>query len=602
MVDSWARAVIVALVGALVAFETAVPASAGITVEVAADQAEGTAREQIELYGASHALVIGNDAYTAGWPALRNAVADAREVAKTLEGQGFDVTMLTDLNAEGMRKALKEFLVLTGADPEARLLVWYAGHGHSADGEGFLVPVDAPAPGDPSFALYALPMRDVGTMVRLAKLKHVLAIFDSCFAGTIFEARAGAPPPAITRATLLPVRQFVASGDADQTVADNGSFRTLFLRAISGEEGADANGDGYVTGSELGSFLADRVTNLTGGAQTPRYGKLLDVNFDRGDFVFVLPGGATAAPAAAVPEPTQPAVEPAEAEVALLGEPSYAEERAWQETGDDSAELGAFLAQFPAGAYRNMAGQKFGAPPEPAAAEPDPPAHACDKYAAHPDDPGRAGRGVAWGGMPTAKALAACREAVAAFPDAPRFAYQLGRALVKDGLHEEAIESLQGAANAGYVPAIDLLAWMHQTGRGFENDNEGAFELYERAAKQGYAPSQYALATALETGLGVEQDPLEALVWYRAAAGQGFASAQVRMADVLNAGLLGETNPLEALVWYDIALRRLPADERAGATERRQALVDSLLPEDVALAAQLAQAWRPATPIVPAIE
>ena len=92
------------------------------------------------------------------------------------------------------------------------------------------------------------------------------------------------PPAAITRATTLPVRQFLTSGDADQTVSDDGQFRELFVRAILGEEPADANSDGYLTASEIGMYLGDRVTNLTESAQTPRYGKLRDKDYDRGDF------------------------------------------------------------------------------------------------------------------------------------------------------------------------------------------------------------------------------------------------------------------------------------------------------------------------------
>ena len=56
-------------------------------------------------------------------------------------------------------------------------------------------------------------------------------------------------PPAITRATTLPVRQFLTSGDAEQKVSDDGMFRKLFVRALKGEERADANDDGYMTAS-----------------------------------------------------------------------------------------------------------------------------------------------------------------------------------------------------------------------------------------------------------------------------------------------------------------------------------------------------------------
>jgi len=52
------------------------------------DTGDGT--EQVTLYGASYALVIGNDAYTNGWPRLANAGNDARAVARELELRGFE--------------------------------------------------------------------------------------------------------------------------------------------------------------------------------------------------------------------------------------------------------------------------------------------------------------------------------------------------------------------------------------------------------------------------------------------------------------------------------------------------------------------------------
>ncbi|MBU0767729.1 MAG: caspase family protein, partial [Proteobacteria bacterium] len=263
----------------------------GIAVKIRAeDSISAPVTETLQLYDKSYALVIGIDKYTNGWPPLHNAVSDAQEVATELKNRGFEVTFKKNTQSSELQQSLKKFFAIQGSDPEARLLLWYAGHGHTIKGEGFLVPADAPQPISPEFKLKAVHMRDFGGFMRLAESKHVFAIFDSCFAGTIFEARAGAVPAAITRVTTLPVRQFISSGDANQTVSDDGAFRKFFLRGIRGEERADANGDGYITASEMGLYLFDRVTNLTEQAQTPRYGKLRDPDFDRGDFVFLLPG------------------------------------------------------------------------------------------------------------------------------------------------------------------------------------------------------------------------------------------------------------------------------------------------------------------------
>jgi formylglycine-generating enzyme required for sulfatase activity len=264
-------------------------ASRGLELELkSSDKPNAPLAGSVQLYQASYALVIGIDRYTNGWPALRNAVNDARAVATKLEGHGFDVTLRENLKADDFRRTLREFFARTGRDPEARLLLWYAGHGHTVDGEGFLVPADAPRGNDPDFLVDALPLRDFGSLVRLAKSKHVLSIFDACFAGTVFEARGGVPTAAITSKTTKPVRQFITSGDAGQQVRDDGSFREYFLRALSGDEKADFNDDGYVTGEELGLFLSQRMTALTQASQTPKSGKLHDVRFNQGDFVFAL--------------------------------------------------------------------------------------------------------------------------------------------------------------------------------------------------------------------------------------------------------------------------------------------------------------------------
>ncbi len=325
-------------------------AESGVLVEVrASDAADAPVVERVRLYGASHALVIGIDNYTNGWPRLSSAIKDATLVTAELRRQGFEVQLLIDVTGREMRDALRRFFAIKGADPEARLLVWFAGHGYTEHGEGYLVPADAPTPGAPEFRLTALHMGDVGSMVRIAKSKHVLAVFDSCFAGTVFQSQRARPPAAITAAVKRPVRQFLTSGDADQQVSDDGTFRELFLRALRGEETADANRDGYLTGTELSLYLEDRVTNLTQGAQTPRSGKLRDPRFDQGDFVFVLPGAKSNAAATAQGDGVAPAPRaPSRADLDVTF---------WNSIKDSGrpADFEAYLKTFPGGSFTSLA-------------------------------------------------------------------------------------------------------------------------------------------------------------------------------------------------------------------------------------------------------
>jgi TPR repeat protein len=326
-----------------IAASQASAANRGVAVNIRSSEAEDAPLEgSVELYKHSYALVIGIDAYSNGWPKLSNAIKDAGLIAKQLEDKGFSVELHTDLNSEQLSSVMRKFVIIRGNDPDARLFIWYAGHGHTVDGEGYLVPADAPTSG-PQFKLLSYPLGQFGTLMRQALSKHIYAVFDSCFAGTVFSAQRSLPPSAITRATTLPVRQFLTSGDADQTVSDDGRFRELFVRAINGEERSDANGDGYVTASELGMFLGDRVTNLTQSLQTPRFGKLRDPDFDRGDFVFVLPEGATSAKAMPLIQPQRAA-------------PS-ADHVFWNSVSESNKmeELQAYVSQFPDGDFIALA-------------------------------------------------------------------------------------------------------------------------------------------------------------------------------------------------------------------------------------------------------
>ena len=171
---------------------------------------------------------------------------------------------------------------------------------------GYLVAREAPMfTDDPEgFRRHALSMERFASMAREIEANHALFVFDSCFAGAITFSL-GRPllektNNAITQQTTEPVRQFITAGTADQEVPDESLFRQLFVKAMEGDPEADRNGDGYVTGSELGHFLEEKISTLSGGAQTPQYGKMSDPRLNRGEFVFT--------PALSVPPPATAAL------------------------------------------------------------------------------------------------------------------------------------------------------------------------------------------------------------------------------------------------------------------------------------------------------
>ena len=134
-------------------------------------------------------------------------------------------------------------------------------------------------------------MQQIEVYARRIQSKHALFLFDCCFSGSIFSLTR-AVPENISYKSRLPVRQFITSGSADEQVPDRSIFCSEFLAALEGE--GDYNEDGYVTGSELGEFLQEKVINYSRDSQHPQYGKIRDQILDQGILYSkcrFLPGG-----------------------------------------------------------------------------------------------------------------------------------------------------------------------------------------------------------------------------------------------------------------------------------------------------------------------
>ena len=257
--------------------------------------------KQVLLYRESHALIIGASAYTEGFQPLPGVKKDVAEVRNALEANGFHVVVVMDTKREQMQKAFDDFIQEYGQDSDDRVLVYYAGHGHTLtfkDGRemGYIVPVDAPNPNrdERGFRAKAMDMQQIEVYAKRIQSKHALFLFDSCFSGSIFAMSREAPEN-INYKTSKSVRQFITAGGANETVPDRSIFRDQFIAGLQGE--ADTDKDGYVTGMELGEFLQNKVVNYSKGTQHPEYGKIRDSSLDKGDFVFALRTGITPADA-----------------------------------------------------------------------------------------------------------------------------------------------------------------------------------------------------------------------------------------------------------------------------------------------------------------
>ena len=246
----------------------------------------------LPTYTASHALVIGINKYQKVSPLL-HASNDAQAVAKALV-ERFDfpkenVQVLLDGKAT-REEILRRFLSYANSGrigPDDRILVFFAGHGHTVTGRygetGFLVPADAKAD-------------DLATLIRwddltrgaeLVSAKHMLFLMDACYGGL-----------ALTRTTIPPgsmrflkdmlqryARQVLTAGKGDEVVSDAGGTRSghsIFTsHLLDGLEGAAAS-NGILTGHGVMAYVYNKVGGALHSRQTPHFGF-----FDGdGDFIF----------------------------------------------------------------------------------------------------------------------------------------------------------------------------------------------------------------------------------------------------------------------------------------------------------------------------
>ena len=317
---------------------------------------------QIDLYDGYQALVIGVGNYKF-WPKLPYARQDAEQVAEKIKTMGFQVELILDPTSRELKAALNKMVYTMGRDKERAILLYYAGHGETetlADNTkmGYIVPIDCPLlKSDPlGFASHAVSMREIESVSLRIRSKHVLMLFDSCFSGSLFSL-VRAVPEDISEKSSLPVRQYITAGREDEAVPDKSMFKRSLLIGLEGD--ADLTGDGYITGSELGLYLADKVVNYSRGRQHPQYGKINNPNLDRGDFIII-----------PVDEPKKDQQEnqsPKAAETSISSPANAAQQESpkdqnleivfWESIrqSDDCEMFNEYLSQFPNGKFSGLA-------------------------------------------------------------------------------------------------------------------------------------------------------------------------------------------------------------------------------------------------------
>ncbi len=165
------------------------------------------------------ALVIGNGAYTAVSP-LANPKNDADLMARTLESVGFEVTKLVDADQHAMKQAMLDFgrKLREGVDAS---LFYYSGHGVQANGENYLIPVDAAIKDAGELDLQAVDVNAFLHVMEGSASKINIVILDACrnnpFASSLRSASRGLAMVDAPRGT------YIAYSTAPGDVAEDGS-------------------------------------------------------------------------------------------------------------------------------------------------------------------------------------------------------------------------------------------------------------------------------------------------------------------------------------------------------------------------------------------
>lgn len=195
--------------------------------------------------------------------------------------------------------------------------------------------------------------------------------------------------------------------------------------------------------------------------------------------------------------------------------------------------------------------------------------------------------GVAPDKIDAAKAVPACRKALAESPQDMRIKFQLARSLAAAKgdpaeiakLYREAAEAgfplaqfalgallfrgegatkseaegvtwIKKASDAGASPAMAFLGVLMEEGTGVPKNEKGASELYRKAAEAGDTDAMRFLGVSLETGKGIAKDEKAANDWYRKAADAGDAEAMRFLAMNLENGTGTAKNLADAAAWY----------------------------------------------------
>jgi WD40 repeat protein len=240
------------------------------------------------VIGKYYALIIGVNKYSGTWPALQNAVADAKAIEAMLKSKYKFDDFKTMYDDQATRVAIIDAFdwLAKNAKPEDNVFIYYSGHGEFKQelNKGFWVPVDAKTS---SVANY-ISNADLQAYLGGIKSKHTLLVADACFSGDIFRGSTVSVPFEESEKYYKEVhglasRQAMTSGGIEP-VMDGGKdghsvFAYYFLKTLGDNENK------YFDAGQLYNKI--KIPVINNSEQSPKLAPVKNTGDEGGQFIFI---------------------------------------------------------------------------------------------------------------------------------------------------------------------------------------------------------------------------------------------------------------------------------------------------------------------------
>lgn len=290
-------------------------------------------RDMVTVKNKRLALVIGNAAYKES--PLSNPVNDARDIAQSLSGLGFEVIYKQNASQAEMKSAIREFGNKIVKGDVA--LFYFAGHGAQVNGENYLVPVDAVITKEEEVEYESVNAGLVLAQMASAANKLNIVILDACrnnpFARSFRSQTRGLAQISASAGTIIAYATEPGSVAADGK-GKNGLYTEELLKTMR------------TPGLKIEDVFKQvrvAVRNRSQGKQTPWESSSLE-----GDFYFIQPRDNNPQVVERVETPVETA------DVSLV------EMKFWEsiEKSNDPKDFEAYVRKYPNGNFVELANNR----------------------------------------------------------------------------------------------------------------------------------------------------------------------------------------------------------------------------------------------------